>query len=81
MLHCRGGYLYMGHTDNLDRRVDQHEQSIVPGFVRDHWPAKLDPRRLGVDIRAREIERQPFDKLRTNECRGTSERLSSGRTE
>jgi putative endonuclease len=41
MLHCRGGYLYVGHTDNLDRRVDQHEQSIVPGFVRDHWPAKL----------------------------------------
>ena len=41
MLHCRGGYLYVGHTDNLERRMDQHERSVVPGFVRDHWPAKL----------------------------------------
>ena len=41
MLHCRGGYLYIGHTDNLERRMDQHERSAVPGFVRDHWPAKL----------------------------------------
>ena len=41
MLHCRGGYFYVGHTDDLERRMDQHVRSIVPGFVRDHWPAKL----------------------------------------
>jgi putative endonuclease len=41
MLHCRGGYLYVGHTDNLNRRMDQHERSFVPRFVGDHWPAKL----------------------------------------
>ena len=41
ILHCRGGYLYVGHTDNLESRMDQHERSTVPGFVRDHWPAKL----------------------------------------
>jgi putative endonuclease len=41
MLHCRGGYLYVGHTDDLDRRMDQHERNVVPGFVQDHWPAKL----------------------------------------
>jgi putative endonuclease len=41
MLHCRGGFLYVGHTDNLERRMDQHERSLVRGFVRDHWPAKL----------------------------------------
>jgi tRNA/rRNA methyltransferase len=41
MLHCRGGYLYGGHTDNLERRMDQHERAVVPGFVHDHWPAKL----------------------------------------
>lgn len=41
MLHCRGGYLYVGHTDDLVRRMDQHERSTAPGFVRDHWPAKL----------------------------------------
>jgi predicted GIY-YIG superfamily endonuclease len=41
MLHCRGGYLYLGHTDDIERRMDQHERGIVPGFVRDHWPTKL----------------------------------------
>ncbi|HEY8433574.1 MAG TPA: GIY-YIG nuclease family protein, partial [Sphingomicrobium sp.] len=32
---------YVGHTDDLERRMDQHYRSVVPGFVRDHWPAKL----------------------------------------
>jgi putative endonuclease len=41
MLHCRGGYFYVGHTDDLERRMDQHERSVVPGFVREHSPAKL----------------------------------------
>jgi len=41
MLHCRGGYFYVGHTDDLERRLDQHERGVVPSFVRDHWPAKL----------------------------------------
>ena len=41
MLHCRGGYSYTGHTDNLEARMSQHEARVVPGFVADHWPAKL----------------------------------------
>jgi predicted GIY-YIG superfamily endonuclease len=41
MLHCRGGFLYVGHTDDLGRRMGQHEQGAVAGFVNDHWPAKL----------------------------------------
>jgi predicted GIY-YIG superfamily endonuclease len=41
MLHCRGGYFYVGHTDDLERRMDQHARSTIPGFVRDHWPAEL----------------------------------------
>ena len=41
MLHCRGGYLYVGHTDDLERRMGEHEQGAVAGFVSDHWPAKL----------------------------------------
>jgi predicted GIY-YIG superfamily endonuclease len=41
MLHSHGGYFYVGHTDDLERRMDQHQRSIVRGFVRDHWPAKL----------------------------------------
>ena len=23
MLHCRGGYFYIGHTDDLERRIGQ----------------------------------------------------------
>ena len=41
MLHCRGGYLHVGHTDNLDRRIAQHETGALPGFSRDHLPVKL----------------------------------------
>jgi len=41
MLHCNGGFFYTGHTDNLKRRIAQHESGEVPGFVRDHLPATL----------------------------------------
>src|SRR5690349_17227520 len=41
MLHCRGGYFYTGHTEDLEHRMAQHASGQVPGFVRDHWPAKL----------------------------------------
>jgi predicted GIY-YIG superfamily endonuclease len=41
MLHCRGGYLYVGHTDDLERRMDQHERGILPGFVRAHSPFQI----------------------------------------
>ncbi len=41
LLHCNGGYFYAEHTDDLERRIGQHESRRVPGFVADHWPAKL----------------------------------------
>ena len=41
MLHCRGGYFYSGHTDNLDRRIGQHLSGALPGFSRDHLPITL----------------------------------------
>ncbi len=41
MLHCRGGYFYVGHTDNLDRRMAEHESGVVAGFASDHRPVKL----------------------------------------
>jgi putative endonuclease len=41
MLHCRGGYFYVGHTEDLEARIGQHERGIMPGFVRDHSPAKF----------------------------------------
>ncbi len=41
MLHCNGGKFYVGHTDDLQRRVAQHEMGYFPGFTRDHLPVKL----------------------------------------
>ena len=41
MLHCRGGYFYAGHTDDLDRRIAEHMSGMVPGFASDHRPVKL----------------------------------------
>ena len=41
MLHCNGGAFYVGHTDDLERRLAQHESGQTPGFVKDHLPVKL----------------------------------------
>lgn len=41
MLHCAGGAFYVGHTDDLERRIVQHETGVLPGFTRDRLPVKL----------------------------------------
>ena len=41
MLHCRGGYFYVGHTDNLEHRIAQHKSGVLPGFTADHLPVEL----------------------------------------
>jgi predicted GIY-YIG superfamily endonuclease len=41
MLHCRGGKFYVGHTDDLDRRVAQHQSGTLPGFTADRLPVDL----------------------------------------
>jgi predicted GIY-YIG superfamily endonuclease len=41
MLHCRGGYFYTGHTDDLETRIAQHESGMLPGFASDHAPIQL----------------------------------------
>ena len=41
MLHCRGGFFYVGRTDDLEARLWQHEHGEVPGFAHDHRPVKL----------------------------------------
>ena len=41
MLHCRGGFFYVGHTDDLSRRVAQHESGHFDGFTKDHRPVQL----------------------------------------
>ncbi len=41
MLHCRGGYFYVGHTDDLAHRMAQHATGALPGFTADHLPVEL----------------------------------------
>ena len=41
MLHCNGGKYYVGHTDDLERRLAQHETGAIPGFTRDYLPVRL----------------------------------------
>ena len=41
MLHCRGGFFYVGHTDDLGRRIAEHQSGLIPGFTADHLPVEL----------------------------------------
>ena len=41
MLHCNGGYFYVGHTDEIERRVGEHKIGAIPGFTRDHLSVEL----------------------------------------
>jgi len=41
MLHYRGGAFYVGHTDDLERRIDQHRAGAFPGFTADRLPVEL----------------------------------------
>jgi predicted GIY-YIG superfamily endonuclease len=41
MVHCNAGRLYVGHTDDLGRRIAQHETGAIPGFTRNYLPVRL----------------------------------------
>ena len=41
MLHCNAGRFYVGHTDDIQRRIAQHERGAIPGFTRNFLPVKL----------------------------------------
>jgi predicted GIY-YIG superfamily endonuclease len=41
MLHCHGGFFYVGQTDELERRVAQHQAGAIAGFTADHLPVEL----------------------------------------
>lgn len=42
MLHCNAGRLYVGHADDLERRIWQYETGVIRGFTRNYLPVKLD---------------------------------------
>ena len=41
MLHCSDRSFYIGHTDNLQTRVGQHEAGTIPGYTQNRRPIKL----------------------------------------
>ena len=41
MLHCRGGVFYIGHTDDLQRRIGAHQSGQIPGFTQSYLPVEL----------------------------------------
>lgn len=41
MLQCADGSYYIGHTDDLEKRVGEHEQGILKGYTSTRLPAKL----------------------------------------
>ena len=41
MLNCRGGKFYVGHTDNLEARLAQHQSGAVEGFTSNLLPVTL----------------------------------------
>ena len=41
MLRCSDGSYYVGHTDDLERRMAQHEAGEMPGYTHDRRPVAL----------------------------------------
>jgi putative endonuclease len=37
MLHCRGGYFYVGHTDDLERRLKGWSRVKKMALIRGDW--------------------------------------------
>ena len=59
MLHCNGGAFYVGHTDDLERRIAEHESGSQPGFTRDKLPvARVWSETFATRIEALEVERR-----------------------
>ncbi|HKC02340.1 MAG TPA: GIY-YIG nuclease family protein [Sphingomicrobium sp.] len=59
MLHCRGGYFYTGHAEDLEARVAQHNIGEVPGFASDRRPVELVwPQEFASRYEALAAERQ-----------------------
>jgi predicted GIY-YIG superfamily endonuclease len=96
MLHCRGGYFYTGHTDDLERRTAEHNSGSVDGFASEHRPVELGwsqefvtrpgtleaERRIKGWTRAKKLAliRGDWDRISTLAKKKDSPSTSSGRT-
>ncbi|WP_082458223.1 TrmH family RNA methyltransferase [Sphingomonas sp. Leaf10] len=41
ILKCSDGTYYTGHTDDLDRRIAEHQSGTIPGYTADRRPIEL----------------------------------------
>ena len=41
MLRCSDGHYYVGHTENLDARIAQHQAGAIPGYTEKRRPVVL----------------------------------------
>lgn len=41
MLRCADGSFYVGHTDDLDARIGQHQSGLIPGYTQMRRPLTL----------------------------------------
>ena len=59
MPHCTDRSFYVGHTDNLETRMGQHEQGKIAGYTQTRLPVKLVwSQSFGSRIEALEADRQ-----------------------
>ncbi|MCW2368322.1 GIY-YIG nuclease family protein [Sphingobium sp. B11D3D] len=59
MLHCYGGAFYVGHTDDIERRINQHQSGEIAGFTQHRRPLKLVwSEQFSTRIEALEMERR-----------------------
>ena len=41
MLECSDGSYYIGHTDDIEKRISEHEQGQVSGYTKTRLPIKV----------------------------------------
>ncbi|MCC6925868.1 TrmJ/YjtD family RNA methyltransferase [Novosphingobium sp.] len=41
MLRCSDGTYYVGHTDDLENRIPQHQSGLIPGYTATRLPVEL----------------------------------------
>lgn len=59
MLHCADRSFYVGHTEDLETRIAQHETGAIPGHTENRRPIKLVwSQQFGTRMEALEAERQ-----------------------
>lgn len=61
-LRCADGSYYVGHTDDLESRINQHDSGLYAGYTRSRLPvtlvySQLFPTRLEALAAERQIKR------------------------